>query len=560
LSRRQGVTLFMTLLAAFKLLLSKFSGQTDILVGTDVANRNRAETEQLVGFFVNLLPLRTDLSGNPSFVQLLGRVRETALGAYAHQDVPFEKIVDSLKLTRDLGRNPLVQVLFVLQNVPPPSLQLAGVNVESLEFEHEVSRFDVGLFMEETEDGCAVLWKFSRDLFEPQTIAGWTQRFLRLLQQIGLSPECGIETLEMDDADVKEARRMDTKQRNDERLQRFKAIKPKPVALAQRTLVSGRPLVDGRAMPWLYTPAVDDVDLAGWVREQRSRLQRELLQSGALLFRGFALKTVQDFESVAQAFCGELFGDYGDLPREKSGRHVYGSTPYPPDKPILFHNESSHMHRWPQKQFFFCLQAAQEGGQTPIVDGRLMFKGLRTDLRERLREKQLMYVRNFVPGVDVSWQDFFRTSDKAEVEALCAKNGMDWQWLEKGGLRTKQVCPAIIEHPDTGESVFFNQIQLHHVSCLEPAVRDSLLSMLGIDSLPRNVYYGDGTPLEDEVVEEIGLLYERTAVRFPWQEGDLIMLDNMVVAHARDPFVGPRKIVVAMGDMIAQSAVHSMTS
>lgn len=525
-----------------------------------MANRNRAETEQLVGFFVNLLPLRTDLSGNPSFVQLLGRVRETALGAYAHQDVPFEKIVDSLKLTRDLGRNPLVQVLFVLQNVPPPSLQLAGVNVESLEFEHEVSRFDVGLFMEETEDGCAVLWKFSRDLFEPQTIAGWTQRFLRLLQQIGLSPECGIETLEMDDADVKEARRMDTKQRNDERLQRFKAIKPKPVALAQRTLVSGRPLVDGRAMPWLYTPAVDDVDLAGWVREQRSRLQRELLQSGALLFRGFALKTVQDFESVAQAFCGELFGDYGDLPREKSGRHVYGSTPYPPDKPILFHNESSHMHRWPQKQFFFCLQAAQEGGQTPIVDGRLMFKGLRPDLRERLREKQLMYVRNFVPGVDVSWQDFFRTSDKAEVEALCAKNGMDWQWLEKGGLRTKQVCPAIIEHPDTGESVFFNQIQLHHVSCLEPAVRDSLLSMLGIDSLPRNVYYGDGTPLEDEVVEEIGLLYERTAVRFPWQEGDLIMLDNMLVAHARDPFVGPRKIVVAMGDMIAQSAVHSMTS
>ncbi len=559
-SRRQGVTLFMTLLAAFKLLLSKLSGQTDILVGTDVANRNRAETEQLVGFFVNLLPLRTDLSGNPSFVQLLGRVRETALGAYAHQDVPFEKIVDSLKLTRDLGRNPLVQVLFVLQNVPPPSLQLAGVNVESLEFEHEVSRFDVGLFMEETEDGCAGLWKFSRDLFESQTIAGWTQRFLRLLQQIGRSPECGIETLEMDDAEVKEERRMDTKQRNDERLQRFKAIKPKPVALAQRTLVSGRPLVDGRAMPWLYTPAVDDVDLAGWVLEQRSRLRRELLQSGALLFRGFAMKTVQDFESVAQAFCGELFGEYGDLPREKSGRHVYGSTPYPPDKPILFHNESSHMHRWPQKQFFFCLQAAQEGGQTPIVDGRLMFKGLRPDLRDRLREKQLMYVRNFVPGVDVSWQDLFRTSDKAEVEALCARNGMDWQWLEKDGLRTKQVCPAIIEHPDTGESVFFNQIQLHHVSCLEPAVRDSLLSMLGIDSLPRNVYYGDGTPLEDEVVEEIGLLYERTAVRFPWQEGDLIMLDNMLVAHARDPFVGPRKIVVAMGDMIAQSAVHSMTS
>jgi amino acid adenylation domain-containing protein len=560
LSRRQGVTLFMTLLAAFKVLLSKLAGQQDILVGTDVANRNRAETEELVGFFVNLLPLRTDLSGNPSFVQLLGRVRETALGAYAHQDVPFEKIVDSLKLQRDFGRNPLVQVLFVLQNVPPPSLELSGVNVESLDFEHEVSRFDVGLFMEETEDGCAGLWKFSRDLFEFETIAGWTQRFLRLLSHIGLSPEQGIETLDTEDSEAKEARKVDQQQRSDQRLQRFKAIKPKPIALTQRTLVTGRPLVEGHAMPWIYTPAVEDVDLAGWVREQRSRLQRELLQSGAVLFRGFPLKTVQDFESVAQAFCSELFGEYGDLPREKSGRHVYGSTPYPSDKPILFHNESSHMHRWPQKQFFFCLQAAQEGGQTPIVDGRLMLKGLRPELRERLRTKQLMYVRNFLPSVDVSWQDFFRTTDKAAVEAMCARNGLEWQWLDKEGLRTKQLCPAIIEHPDTAEAVFFNQIQLHHVACLEPAVRESLISMLGVDSLPRNVYYGDGTPIEDDVVDEIGALYERTAVRFPWQAGDLIMLDNMLVAHARDPFVGPRKIVVAMGDMIAQSAIQSMTS
>jgi len=560
LSRRRGGTRFMTLLAAFKVLLSRSSGQTDILVGTDVANRNRAETEHLVGFFVNLLPLRTDLSGNPSFVDLLGRVRETALGAYAHQDVPFEKIVEALKLPRDLRRNPLVQVLFVLQNVPPPSLQLSGVSVESLEFEHEVSRFDVGLFMEETEDGCSGLWKFSRDLFEFETVAGWTQRFLSLLKDIGRSPERGIQTLWMEDADAKEARSMETKQRNEQRLQRLKTIKPKAVTVSQRRLVIGRPLTEAHSLPWLYTPAVDDVDLAGWVREHRPLLRRELLQHGALLFRGFSLKTVRDFESVAQALCDELFGEYGDLPREKSGRHVYGSTPYPADKAILFHNESSHMHRWPQRQFFFCLQAAAEGGQTPIVDGRLMLQGLRPALRERLRAKQLMYVRNFVPGVDVSWQDFFRTADKAVVEALCAENGMACQWLDGDGLRTRQICPAVIEHPDTGEAVFFNQIQLHHVSCLEPAVRESLLSMLGIESLPRNVYYGDGTSIEDEVVEEIGELYERTAARFPWQEGDLVMLDNMLVAHARDPFVGPRKIVVAMGDMVAQSTVHARTS
>ncbi|BCA53908.1 hypothetical protein W02_10480 [Nitrospira sp. KM1] len=558
LSRRHGATLFMTMLAAFKVFLSRQSGQTDILVGTDVANRNRAETERLIGFFVNLLPLRTDLSGNPSFVSLLERVRDTALGAYAHQDVPFEKIVEALKLVRDTSRNPLVQVLLVLQNVPPPVFQLPGMTVEALEFQHDVSRFDLGLFMEETSEGLEGVWKFSRDLFEPDTIIRMSTQFVTLLSHIGRAPESGIDSFDLLTEKEKESRAMESKQQSDLKLQRLRRIKPKAVNLSQRTLVASRLLSDAHPLPLMFSPAVDDVDLAGWARENRSRLREELLKYGALLFRGFAIRTAGDFESVAEAVCDELFGEYGDLPREKSGRHVYGSTPYPSDKAILFHNESSHMHRWPQRQFFFCQQASVEGGATPLVDCRAMLRGLRPEIRDRLREKQLMYVRNFVPGVDVRWQDFFRTSDKSVVEGLCAENGMDCQWLERDVLRTRQVCKAVIEHSVTGESVFFNQIQLHHVSCLEPAVRESLLSMLDEDSVPRNVYYGDGSPIDDAIVDEIGALYERTAVRFPWQEGDIVMLDNMLVAHARDPFVGPRKIVVAMGDMIGQPMGQSM--
>ncbi|WP_447963615.1 amino acid adenylation domain-containing protein [Nitrospira sp. Ecomares 2.1] len=559
LSRRQGATVFMTLLAAFQVLLARSTGQTDILVGTDVANRNRHETEHLVGFFVNLLPLRTDVSGNPSFIDLLGRVREVALGAYAHQDVPFEKIVEALKLSRDLSRNPLVQVLFVLQNVPPPSLQLPDLHVESLEFEHDVSRFDLGLFMEETEEGFAGVWKFSRDLFEPETIALFAQRFITLLRQIVMSPDRRIDHLDLLSAEDKEVRIMEAKQREEGKFQRFKNIKPKTVALSQRTLVTSQPLLPDRALPLLFSPAVDDVDLAGWAQSNQTMLQRDLLKHGALLFRGFSTRTVADFEAAAQAVCPHLFGEYGDLPREKSGRHVYGSTPYPPDKAILFHNESSHMHRWPQKQFFFCMQAAPEGGETPIADCRTMYQSLRPELRDRLQSKQLMYVRNFTPGVDVSWQDFFRTSDQSVVEEMCARNGMECLWMENDSLRTRQVCPAVIEHPKTGERVFFNQIQLHHVSCLEPAVRESLVSMLGMESIPRNVYYGDGSPIDDAIVADIGELYERTAVRFRWQEGDLLMLDNMLVAHARDPFAGPRKILVAMGDMISQATFQSVT-
>ncbi|MBX3328845.1 MAG: amino acid adenylation domain-containing protein [Nitrospira sp.] len=560
LSRKQGVTLFMTLLAAFNTLLFRTTGQEDILIGTDVANRNREETECLVGFFVNLLPLRSDLRGNPTFLELLAQVRRTALEAYAHQDLPFEKIVEALKLKRDLGGNPLVQALLVLQNVPPPSMELPGLEVGALEFESEVARFDLGLFMEDSEEGMTGLWKYSTDLFDAATIGALSERFVTLLGSVATNPEEKLSALEILSHTEKESAMIESKQRAENKFKRFKSIQPKAMNLAQRTLVERRYLESDQLLPLVLQPAVDDVDLAAWAQDNRPKVEQDLFAHGAILFRGFALKGPEDFEQVAQALCPALFGEYGDLPREKAGRHLYGSTPYPADKTILFHNESSHLHRWPLKQSFFCVQAAQEGGETPIVDCRKMCERLRPELRRKFEKEALMYVRNFTPGFDVSWQDFFHTEDKAVVEETCRQHGVECDWTPDGGLRTRQICPAIVKHPKTGDLVFFNQIQLHHISYLEPAVRNSLVDVLGIDRVPRNVYFGDGSPIDDETAAEIGELYERTSVRFPWKNGDLLMLDNMLVAHARSPFAGPRKIVVAMGEMINQRDVQTVSA
>jgi alpha-ketoglutarate-dependent taurine dioxygenase len=559
LSRKQGVTLFMTLLAAFNTLLFRTTGQEDILIGTDVANRNRQETEGLVGFFVNLLPLRNDLSGNPTFLELLAQVRRTALEAYAHQDLPFEKIVEALKLKRDPGGNPLVQALLVLQNVPPPTMELPGLEVGALELESEVARFDLGLFMEEAEEGLAGLWKYSTDLFDASTVAGLSERYVTLLGNIAARPEARLSAFEVLSHTEKESAMIESKQREEGKLKRLKSIQPKAVNLAQRVLVERRYLAPDQTLPLVLQPAVDDVDLAAWAQDNRAKVEQDLFKHGAVLFRGFSIRRIEDFEQVAQSLCPALFSEYGDLPREKAGRHVYGSTPYPADKAILFHNESSHLHRWPSKQSFFCVQAAPEGGETPIVDCRKMYERLRPELRTKFQERSLMYVRNFTPGFDVSWQDFFHTEDKAAVEETCRRHGVEWDWTSEGGLRTRQVCPAIIKHPKTGEWVFFNQIQLHHVSYLEPAVRNSLIEVLGLERVPRNVYFGDGSPIDDDTAAEIGELYERTSVRFPWREMDLLMLDNMLVAHARAPFAGPRKIVVAMGDMINQRDVLAVS-
>jgi alpha-ketoglutarate-dependent taurine dioxygenase len=239
---------------------------------------------------------------------------------------------------------------------------------------------------------------------------------------------------------------------------------------------------------------------------------------------------------------------------------VYTSTPYPPDKSILYHNESSHMHAWPSKINFFCVTVASEGGATPIVDCREVYRRLDPKVAEEFAKKGVMYVRNFSEGLDVNWRRFFHTEDKKAVEDSCRKAGMTCEWTDGDGLRVRQVCRAVLRHPKTCELTFFNQVQLHHIHCLEPAVRQSLLTIFKQEDLPRHVYFGDGSPIPDAVMDHVGEVYEQTAVRFAWQPGDMVSLDNMLTAHARDPYVGARKIVVALGDMVNSSDVESVAS
>ncbi|RAM53526.1 MAG: non-ribosomal peptide synthetase [Hapalosiphonaceae cyanobacterium JJU2] len=184
LSRQQGVTLFMTLLTAFKILLYRYTGQTDILVGSPIANRNRAEIESLIGFFVNVLVLRTDLSDDLSFQELLARVKSTALGAYVHQDLPFEKLVEELQPNRDLSYNPLFQVMFVLQNVPKPNLSLSDVSVSYEELYNGTSKFDLTLFMEDSEQGLIATCEYNTDLLNLDTITRMLGHFQTLLESI----------------------------------------------------------------------------------------------------------------------------------------------------------------------------------------------------------------------------------------------------------------------------------------------------------------------------------------------------------------------------------------
>jgi len=554
LCRQEGVTPFMTLMAAFQLFLSRYCGREDIVVGTDLANRERVELEGLIGFFVNLLPVRIDLSGNPTFTELLARVKSTMLDVYAHQELPFEKLVEELRPERNLRRNPLVQVLFVMQNIAQEELQLRGLHLSPFKFRNASSRFDLALFMNEGGQELHGLWRYNPDLFKSTTVAKMSDQFQVFLRRIIADPSTRLSEFDVP-ADASRQPNSIEQRRKESPTKPVRATRRKAVDLSEVTLVKTGFLERGQTVPLLIQPASADVDLAEWTTSNKKIVEQYLLRHGAILFRGFAVDSVNEFERVASASCPELFGEYGDLPREEQGGKVYGSTPYPADETILFHNESSHMHRWPMLIWFYCVKAAASGGETPLVDCRKIYQALDLDLRRKFAALGLMYVRNFTPSLDVSWQDFFHTTERSVVEDYCKRAAIDFEWKTDGGLRTRQICPAIVEHPQTGEAVFFNQLQLHHVACLSPAVRESLLSMMQEEDLPRNVYYGDGTRIEDGVIDELLTLYRRLAVSFPWREHDIIMLNNMLVAHARTPYVGERKIVVALGNLVSKEQV-----
>jgi hypothetical protein len=210
----------------------------------------------------------------------------------------------------------------------------------------------------------------------------------------------------------------------------------------------------------------------------------------------------------------------------------------------------SYSHNWPLKVWFCCVQPATEGGETPIADSRQIFTLLDPKIRERFMDKKVLYVRNYGDGVGLPWQTVFQTNDSVEVEAYCRRAGVRFEWRGNDRLRTWQVRQAIIKHPRTGDVTWFNQAHVHHLSSLAPEVRESLLAAVDDQEFPLdiNAFYGDGSAIEVSVLDEIRSAYREASVPVAWQRGDILLLDNILAAHGRAAFSGPRKIVVAMAE------------
>jgi alpha-ketoglutarate-dependent taurine dioxygenase len=326
------------------------------------------------------------------------------------------------------------------------------------------------------------------------------------------------------------------------------SLKPKALRLSAEALVTTELLNPSTTLPLIVRPNVKAVNLPEWAERNRGFIEERLLHHGALLFRGFKIAGTHEFESFVSALYGELL-PYNERssPRSQVSGSVYTSTEYPADQSIFLHNENSYQYRWPMRLFFYCQTAARQGGETPIADCRNVYNRIDATIRGRFIEKGWMCSRNFGDGFGLRWQEVFQSQDKTAVEDYCRKNSIEVEWKDADRLRTRAIRPAASRHPSTKEMVWFNHATFFHVTTLEQSLRESILALFDDeDDLPTNTYYGDGTPIEPEVLEALRETYRQETVRFAWQEGDVLMLDNMLVAHGRMPYKGPRKVLVAM--------------
>ncbi len=333
----------------------------------------------------------------------------------------------------------------------------------------------------------------------------------------------------------------------------IKDRKRKPISISKETLVKAGYIYPDIALPLVIKPTVDGVNLLNWASSNREFIETGLLKHGGILFRNFQINGVTDFEEFIHRISGQLLDySYRSTPRSQVSGKIYTSTEYPAAHSIPLHNEMSYSRNWPMKIWFFCIKPAEEGGETPIADSRKIFERINPKIKEKFMQKQVMYVRNYRDNLDLTWQNVFQTTNKSEVENYCREAGIEWEWKDSNHLRTRQVCQAVATHPKTGEMVWFNQAHLFHVSSLEPEVRQLLFTNFKEEDIPRNAYYGDGSVIEDDVLDEIREVYQQEAVIFSWQAGDVLMLDNMLAVHGRMPYVGSRKVVVGMAESFSQ--------
>ena len=299
----------------------------------------------------------------------------------------------------------------------------------------------------------------------------------------------------------------------------------------------------------LRAPAV--AEAPGWVGAHRDALRAAVAQHGAVLVRGLGLGDPAAVGAVFRQLATRLMSEKEAFaPRRTYADGVYSSTAWPQNQPMCMHHELSYALEFPGLMLFACLVAPTEGGATGVADAPTVLDALPAELVDRFERQGWLLTRSYNDEIGATVAEAFGTDDRAAVESYCRANAIAFEWQPDGGLRTQQRRHAVVRHPVSGARCWFNQVAFLNEWTLDPEVREFLVDAYGREALPFNTCYGDGEPIGADVVQLLNRVYEASTLRDPWRAGDLLVVDNIRCAHSREPFSGPREVLVGMADPV----------
>jgi alpha-ketoglutarate-dependent taurine dioxygenase len=292
-------------------------------------------------------------------------------------------------------------------------------------------------------------------------------------------------------------------------------------------------------------------DAPRWAAENRDALRAAVAERGSVRIRGLGLTDAAEAAAVFERLADGLMTEREAFAaREVHSQGVYSSASWPQNQPMCMHHELSYTLEFPGLMMFACLGAPSEGGATGVADSEAVLAALPGALVERFEREGWLLTRSYNDEIGASVADAFGTDDRDAVESYCRANAIEFEWQPDGGLRTRQRRSAVMHHPRTGRRCWFNQIAFLSEWTMAAEVREFLVDMYGAEGLPFNTRFGGGDPIGEDVVELLNEVYEANTVREPWQAGDLMLVDNIRMAHSREPFEGPREVLVGMADPV----------
>jgi alpha-ketoglutarate-dependent taurine dioxygenase len=314
-----------------------------------------------------------------------------------------------------------------------------------------------------------------------------------------------------------------------------------PASLLDVDLASGKP-------PILRVATIGDP--ASWATEHRNALRAIVAEHGSVLVRGLGLQDAAEVGAVFRRLATGLMTEREAFAsRQTYSDGVYSSSKWPQNQPMCMHHELSYTLEFPGLMMFACLAAPTKGGATTVADSPTVLNALPPELVDRFEREGWLLTRSYNDEIGASYAEAFGTEDRGAIESYCRANAIEFEWQPDGGLRTRQRRSAVVRHPITGQRCWFNQIAFLNEWTLAPEVREFLVDVYGADGLPFNTRFANGDTIDEDIVQVLNQVYEANTAREPWQTGDLMLVDNVRTAHAREPFEGQREVLVAMANV-----------